>query len=250
MIAIILRYPPLPAGISVPDFGEATFSEFTPQTAGLASYGVSQGYCITGNIQPDASPGQLDAGAAITMQGPTTATIPQSYPGWGIYFTSFNTGAQFFWSDLNYTVSGTGGAKVGAFSVSDTTSIPSAYFSGITAGQTMPRSADLTVTWTGGDPTLQNGQVTIAGYSGGTAGGSISGTFMCRAPLSAKTFTIPKWVLSTLPPSATGHIGIAPYPIGYIWIGQFNNPVTFQAPGLDKGILMDEFFNGYPVYFQ
>jgi uncharacterized protein (TIGR03437 family) len=250
LFAIILRYPPLPAGISVPDFGEATFSEFTPQTAGLASYGVSQGYCITGNIQPDASPGQLDAGAAITMQGPTTATIPQSYPGWGIYFTSFNTGAQFFWSDLNYTVSGPGGAKVGAFSVSDTTSIPSAYFSGITAGQTFPRSSDLTVTWTGGDPTLQNGQVTIAGYSGGTADGSISGAFMCRAPLSAKSFTIPKWVLSTLPPSGTGHIGVAAYPYGYIWIGQFNKPVTFQAPGLDKGILMDEFFNGYPVYYQ
>jgi uncharacterized protein (TIGR03437 family) len=250
LFAIILRYPPLPAGISVPDFGEATFSELTPQSAGLASYGLSQGYCTTGNIQPDASPGQLDAGAAITMQGPTTATIPQSYPGWGIYFTSFNTGAQFFWSGLNYTVSGTGGAKVGAFSVSDTTSIPSAYFSGITAGQTMPRSADLTVTWTGGDPTLQNGQVTIAGYSAGTEDVSISGAFMCTAPLAAKSFTIPKWVLSSLPPSATGHIGIAPYPLGYIWIGQSNKPVPFQAPGLDKGILIDEFFNGYPVSYQ
>jgi hypothetical protein len=250
LYAIILRYPPLPAGISVPDFGEATFSEFTPQSAGSA-YGVSQGYCTTGNIQPDASPGQLDAGAAITMQGPTTATIPQSYPGWGFYSTAFNTGAQFFWSGLSYTVSGPGGAKVGAFSVSDTTSIPSAYFSGITAGQTFPRSSDLTVTWTGGDPTLQNGQVTIAGYSGGTANGSsISGAFMCTAPLSAKSFTIPKWVLSTLPPTATGYIGTAPYPIGYIWIGQSNKPVTFQAQGLDKGILMDEFFNGYPVSYK
>jgi hypothetical protein len=162
----------------------------------------------------------------------------------------FNTGPQFFWSGLKYTVSGPGGVKVGAFSVTDTTSIPSAYFSGIVAGQTMPRSADLTVTWTGGDPTLQNGQVTIAAASSGTANGSIFGGFMCTAPPGAKSFTIPKWVLSTLPPTATGHIGIAPYPFGYIWIGQFNNPVTFQAPGLDKGILMDEFFNGYPVYFQ
>ena len=248
--AIILRYPPLPAGISAPDFVKATFSEFTPQTAGLAAYGVSQGYCITGNNDPDGSPGQLDAGPGITVQGTSTATLPQSSPGWGYYYALFNaTGAQFFWSDFNYTVSGPGGAKVGAFSVSDTTSIPRAYFSGITAGQTFPRSSDLTVTWTGGDPNLQNGQVTIASYSGSTSG-NIGGGFMCTAPLAAKSFTIPKWVLSTLPPSGTGYIGIAPYPIGYIWIGQFNTPVTFQAPGLDKGILMDEFFNGYPVNFQ
>jgi hypothetical protein len=73
---------------------------------------------------------------------------------------------------------------------------------------------------------------------------------MCTAALSAKSFTIPKWVLSTMPASATAYIGIAPYPIGYIWIGQFNNPVTFQASGLDKGILMDEFFNGYPVGYK
>jgi uncharacterized protein (TIGR03437 family) len=249
LFAIILRNQSLPTGIFVPDFGQATFSEFTPQTAGLASYGVSSGYCITTN-DPDMSPGQLDAGASITLQGQSTATLPQLSPGWGYYYSLFNAGPQFFWSDLKYSVSGAGGAKVGAFSVTDTTSIPSAYFSGITAGQTLPRSSDLTVTWTGGDPTLQNGQVTIAAASSGTANGSISGGFMCTAPVAAKSFTIPKWVLSTLPPTATGYIGIAPYPIGYIWIGQFNNPVTFQAPGLDKGILMDEFFNGYPVYFQ
>jgi hypothetical protein len=96
---------------------------------------------------------------------------------------------------------------------------------------------------------LQNGQVTIAGYSGSTSG-TLNGAFICTAPLSAGSFTIPKWVLSSMPPSGTGYIGIAPYPIGYIWIGQFNNPVTFQASGLDKGILMDEFYNGFPVYFQ
>lgn len=250
MLAIILRNQSLPTGIAAPDLGFATFSEFTPQTAGYASYGVSQGYCTTTSYQPDASPGQLDAGPAITLQGPSIATLPQAYPGWGLYFSQFNNGGQFFFSGLNYSVSGTGGAKVGAFSVADISSIPSAYFSGIIAGQTLSRSGDLTVTWTGGDPTLQNGQVTIAGLSAATSDGSIASSFMCTAPLATKTFTIPKWVLSTLPPSATGHIGIAPYPEGYIWIGQFNNPVKFQASGLDKGILIDEFYNGYPVSFQ
>ena len=250
LYAIILRNESLPTGIGVPDFGQASFSEFTPQTAGLASYGVSQGYCLTNTHDPDASPGQLDAGAGITLQGPTTATLPQEYAGWGFYYSMFNNGAtQFFWSDLTYTVSSPGGAKVGAFSLTDTTSIPSVYFSGIIAGQTLSRSSDLKVTWTGGNPNLQNGLVTIAGFSAPTSE-NVDGAFVCTAPLSAGSFTIPKWVLSSMPPSGTGYIGIAPYPIGYIWIGQFNNPVTFQASGLDKGILMDEFYNGFPVYFQ
>jgi hypothetical protein len=185
------------------------------------------------------------------VQGPATLMLPQTSPGWGYYYSLFNnnTGAQFFYSGLNYSISSPGGAKVGAFSAVDTSSIPLAYFSGIIAGQTLSRSGDLTVTWTGGDPTLQNGLVTIASYSG-SASGNIGGAFMCTAPLAAKSFTIPKWVLSALPPSGTAYIGIAPYPIGYIWIGQSNKPVTFQASGLDKGILIDEFFNGFPVYFQ
>jgi hypothetical protein len=57
-------------------------------------------------------------------------------------------------------------------------------------------------------------------------------------------------VLSTLPATQTGYVGIAPYPLGFLWIGQFNTPVTFQATGLDRGIVMDEFFNGFPVYFK
>ena len=253
LFAIVLRNESLPTGIAVPDFGQATFSEFTPQTAGLASYGVSQGYCIANINDPDMSPAQLDAGAGITLRGPSTATLPQMYGG--EYYSMFNNpGSQFFWSGLTYTVSGPGGAKVGAFSVNDTTSSATAFLSTaagqqIIAGQTLSRSGDLTVTWTGGNPNLQNGQVTIAGISIAT-GGNLDGAFMCTAPLSAPSFTIPKWVLSTLPPTGTGYIGIAPYPTGYIWIGQSNNPVTFQATGLDKGILMDEFFNGFPVYFK
>ena len=92
--------------------------------------------------------------------------------------------------------------------------------------------------------------MTIAGASFLSSIGSIGGGFLCTAPLSAKSFTIPQWVLSTLPPSATAYVGIAPYPLGFIWIGQANNPVTFHATGLDRGIVMDEFYNGYPVYFQ
>jgi len=249
LFAIILRNQSLPTGLAAPDLAEATFSQFTPLTAGLASYGVSSGYCLTTDsvLSPDMSPGGLDAGTGITLSGPSTTTIAPIADGY--YYDFFNTtGAQFYFSGLVYNVSGPGGRQVGKFAASDTSSIPSAYLSGITAGQTLPIAGDLTVTWTGGNPSLQNGQVTIAALSTGATNGF--GLVMCTAPLSAGSFTIPKWAMSTLPPTATTYVGIAPVPSGYIWIGQMNNPVTFQATGLDKGLLVDEFFNGFPVYFK
>lgn len=248
MVAIVLRNETLPTGIAAPDYAQARFSEFTPPTAGLASFGVSSGYCLAFNNGPDMSPGGLDAGPGITISGPLTTTLPAL--GSGFYDEEFSSsaGGQFYYSGLQYSISGPGGKQVGAFNASDTSGIPTAYLSGIAAGQTLSLSGDLTVTWTGGNPSLQNGQVTIAAYSAG--GNNTGGAFICTAALSAQTFTIPKWVLSTLPPTTTYNIGNYPVPEGYIWIGQFNNPVTFQATGLDKGIVMDEFFNGFPIYFK
>ena len=246
LLAIVLRNESLPTGIAVPDFAQATFSQFTPATAGLASYGVSAGYCLATD-DPDMSPAQLDAGPDISVQGLSVVTLPQLFGGY--YYLFFNNSFQFFWSDLQYAVSGSGGSQVGAFSAIDITGIPSAYFSGITAGQTLSLANDLTVTWTGGNPSLQNGNLIIEGYSTNSSE-TVFGAFMCTAPVSAGSFTIPKWVLSLLPATGTGYIGIAPYPLGAIWIGQMNNPVTFQATGLDKGILVDEFFSGFPVYFK
>jgi uncharacterized protein (TIGR03437 family) len=188
---IILRNETLPTGIAAPDYAEATFSEFTPFTAGYASYGVSEGYCLTNTNGPDMSFGGLDAGPGITLHGPSTAMLPPL--GAGYYWEEFSSnGGQFYWSGLLYTISGQGGANVGAFTATDTTSIPSAYLSGIVAGQDVPLSGDYTVSWTGGNPNLQNGLVTIAAASNGS--GNTFGAFICTVPLSAQSFTIPKWV--------------------------------------------------------
>jgi uncharacterized protein (TIGR03437 family) len=248
MVAIVLRNETLPTGIAAPDYAQATFSQFTPATAGMASYGVSSGYCLAFTNGPDMSLGGLDAGPGITISGPLTTTLPALFSGYYDEGFSSSLGGQFYFSGIGYNISGPGGQQVGAFNASDTSGVPTAYLSGIVAGQTLSLSGDLTVTWTGGNPNLQNGQVTIASYSAGA--NNTYGDFICTAPLSAQTFTIPKWVMSTLPPTTTTNIGTFPVPEGYIWIGQFNNPVTFQATGLDKGIVMDEFFNGFPVYFK
>ena len=72
----------------------------------------------------------------------------------------------------------------------------------------------------------------------------------CTAPLAAQKFTIPAWVLATLPVSGTGGTEPYTYPEGWIQIGQYNKPTTFSAPGLTKGIVTDIFYNGKGVYFQ
>ena len=242
------------------DLALATFSRYTPQTAGLAEYGVSSGYCIAvdrsnwRNVRSyptltDSSAAQLDAGAALTLVGQGSRSVPQTYPA-GYYFAQLDpTGSRFLWSVVSYSVSG-GGTDVGAFSATETTSIPGVEFTNISRGQSLPRSGDLTVQWSGGDPGMQNGQVTIGGYSYRNPNYDNWAIFQCTAPVSAKQFTIPGWILATLPPSGTGQNGTTIYPLGWIWIGQYNNPVTFQAQGLDRGIYTDVFFNGLGVYFQ
>ena len=52
------------------------------------------------------------------------------------------------------------------------------------------------------------------------------------------------------PPSGTEQSGPIAAPMGRLYIGQYNNPAAFQAPGLDRGLVMDLFYNGYGVYFQ
>ena len=147
-------------------------------------------------------------------------------------------------------MSGTGGTDVGAFSATETTSIPSAEFTNISRGQSLPRSGDLTVQWSGGDPGMQNGQVTIGGYSIRNPDYDNVAAFQCTAPVSARQFTIPGWILATLPPSGTGQNGTVTYPLGWIWIGQYKQPGDVSGAGLDRGIYTDVFFNGVGVYFQ
>jgi uncharacterized protein (TIGR03437 family) len=248
------------AGYASTDVGMATFSEYTRDTAGLAEYGISAGYCTVVDCSygcginsynslslADAGSAQLNAGDALAIQGPSSASITGF--GRGFYGSLLNSSGRFLWSGRNYTVSGTGGRDVGSFSVMARTSQADVTFKGIRGSQTLPLAGDLTVEWTGGDTSLQNGQVTIGGYSGNDNLTQLIG-FECRVPLAAQKFTIPAWILSALPPSGSGHSGSITYPQGWLWIGQYNKPTEFQADRLDRGILTDIFYNGLAIYFK
>jgi uncharacterized protein (TIGR03437 family) len=246
-------------GQSNEDFGYATFSEYTPATAGLAQYGVSRAYCAavdcsfgcgavmsnTGDLS-DSSPAQLDAGT-VSVQSAPAITLAQQSPS-GFYASLLSQNGRFLWGGLTYPVVGTGGTGVGGFSVSDVAGAGTGIkLTGISNSQTVPLASDLTVQWTTDSSDQQDGDVTIYAQSGND---SQFGFVQCTAAASAHKFTIPARVLAALPVSGTGGTGLNAYPKGWIQIGQYNTPTSFSATGLTRGIITDIFYNGLGVYFK
>ena len=93
--------------------------------------------------------------------------------------------------------------------------------SGIT---TVDRSTSLDITWTGGDP---NSTVQIAGGD--------SETFICSAKVSDQHFTIPTFVLLSLPPTSGRFVDLqlsttstSPFTASGITSGTISSTVTIQ----------------------
>ena len=212
--------------ISIPGFtippedsesGNGTFTKYDA-TSFLSSFGgfstiaVSSGcavYQFSGSSFADPVQGAgLDAGAVINVTGPN-GTKPLTKQSTGEYSATFVTPSLNplappptpFLTPGNYTLdNGAGGTDVGAFKVNLT--VPQALtWTNKSQVTTVNRSQNLTLTWTGG-----SGSVYIIGESplsvtssGGFQG---AGEFVCVAPASLGTFTVPSAVLSALPASA------------------------------------------------
>ncbi len=237
------------------DDGYASFSVYPPRYAVGAEYGVSAGYCTASAIGytdiSDMSLGWYGAGmdaGNISISGPHTASLNDS--GYGFYYASlYNAGGpgRFVWGGQRYTATSSGSTAIGAFTTPImTTNAPSMKISNIMPGQTVPRSGDLLIQWTGGDASKQEGNVTLGGYSFGTDSSQFM-AFQCIAPLSANQFTVPGWIVAMMPVT-TSSAGNGPQ--AFLWIGQRNDPVQFTATGLDLGIMAGGMFNGTGVLFQ
>ena len=243
------------------DFAIATFSQYTPATAGLAQYGLSTGYCAAVDCSlgcgavmdystdmSDASSAQLDAGALSITSAFAVPITQQSPPG--LYDVFLSENGRFLWGGLTYPVTGAGGAVVGPFTVTDVVSSNVALMpTGIKNGQAVPLNNDLTVQWTGANAAQQSGDIVLYAQSA-SQDGSQFGFIQCTAPAAAGTFTIPARVLAAMPVSGTGGTVPYQYPEGWIQIGAYSTPTTFSATGLTRGIITDIFYNGVGVYFK
>ncbi len=149
-----------------------------------------------------------------------------------------STGALFL-APGTHTFSAPGGSDVGAFSVSET--VPDLFDWTNSNDKTISRSQPHTVFWTGGDP---RDIVLIQGSSTAetAVGTQVTATFVCFAEVSDVSFTIPAYVLQSLPASAS----IFGIPFGTLSVGSQSLGKRFTAPGLDFGILSYTVLNAEP----
>jgi hypothetical protein len=184
----------------------------------------------------------LDAGAAIALTGPHGPK--QLLKSRGAYSGQlgggFDSGATPLYLDAGtYTVSGQGGTDVGPFSQTFTISPPLTW---INQGDiiAVDRSAGLDVTWTGGDP---NGTVRITSDFSSNGGASSLASFTCIAKNSDHHFTIPAFVLVSLPASEPSTFS------GDISLSTIST-TRFKAPGLDSGTITSTVAVGKNVTYR
>jgi uncharacterized protein (TIGR03437 family) len=232
------------------DMGTAVFSKI-PSSPLLTLFNSisfpSVGSCVvvppqgTGSAVAVAST-PLDAGP-ISVAGPA-GTQQLAEPVVGSYSTILSdTGA--YLNAGTYTVTGKGGADVGAFTA-ELTLPPALAWTNQSSLSSISRSQGLTVTWTGGDP---NGYAEISGSSSiGTP--SLTVSFYCTAPNSALTFTVPPSVLLALPPTPSKAQTPAET-AGTLSVGGAATSVSFPVTiGLEYGSVGASIFNLTHVTYQ
>lgn len=183
----------------------------------------SPGSCLVNPVKSsvpsygmEVQPVGLDAGRLLNMTGPKgSRQILQRWPG--AYSETFATGTQVqFLEPGTYTVdSAPGGADVGPFRATIT-------FPAELTSTVQQSAAGTTVNWRGGDPA---GYVAIQGSAPSTPG--VRTSFSCVERASAGQFTVPPYVLSSLPAS--------PSEISALIVAGSSPQNRFKAPGLDLG---------------
>jgi len=164
----------------------------------------------------------LDGGSTFTISGPNgTVTVTAN-----IGDRASLSAAGTFLVPGDYTITGAGGKDVGPFTatvnipVSPTLTSPTS-----SKGLTVSRGQGMTVTWNGNDST---GHVELV--LGSFADANTNASVTCTVAPSAGTFTIPSYMLRTLPNTGNGFFAFQ--------LGD-HGPATsavFSAPGIDVGI--------------
>ncbi|MFN7923011.1 MAG: beta-propeller fold lactonase family protein [Bryobacteraceae bacterium] len=186
----------------------------------------------TFDIPGDGTPAQrLNAGAMLSLAGPG-GKFQLAAPDY-----EFSTDKTDAFGPGDYTVdNGAGTQAVGAFKGAMTIPAPVKWTNqdAITA---VDRSQDLTVTWTGG--VADKEFVMIAGLAQNE---KATTAFLCTEKVSAGKFTVPAWVVSSLPASADVMDSGQALPGGLLIVA--TAPVTsvgrFTGAGLDFGVFTYE----------
>ena len=211
------------SGTMTENLASADFQSVTGSYYGAASGSVSIGSCIVTEVY-SATGGStvtstgLDAGT-VSLTAPdgsnyTLTTIP-ILPG---FYSAMLSASAIPSSGGTGTFSWTGGTGVGASSATVTLPNPLLSWTNQAAGATVTRSQGVPVTWTGGAPG------TLVYISGSSSSNSANGSFVCYAPQSALQFTVPSYVLDTLPAGK-----------GTLAVENITQYKSFTAPSINYG---------------
>ncbi|MEP6961041.1 MAG: hypothetical protein ABI995_03125, partial [Acidobacteriota bacterium] len=129
----------------------------------------------------------------------------------------------------NVNITGSGGANIGPINL--LLPAPPAFdFNGRTGLNSILRSDPLPISWS-----AVSGTVVILGVNFDHPANA-SGLFLCAAPATSAGFTVPPYILQTIPVSRAGYAQSN----GYIMTGLIpaSAPITFTAPSLDSGYVI------------
>jgi len=223
-------------------------------TAGLAPLGHCTVYTFRGTdyaFKDPVAPEGLDAGR-LSVTGPLgekqfkqnskgeySAQLGGGIPGLG--------GQPEYLVKGYYSLTGSGGAEVGAFSAALVIPDPIRWINRDSIND-ISRSQDLKLSWTGGDPNKE--MATIIGLSLRTAP-EVGAAFVCTERAAALSFSVPSLVLSALPPSPSGSAASGT-PAAMLMLGSapILDQSRFKAPGLDAGFFYYTLLNGKTVTFR
>lgn len=193
-------------------------------------------------------PTGLDAGPQLNLAGPRGSKQIKKrtdqlnlYGGYlaGTIPGLANLGTEFLVPGSYQVENGSGTSAVGPFTANLTLPAPPEWTNQDSIN-TISRSQDLEVTWSGGDAARE--YVYVLGLSNDLSKG-VSGAFLCTERISAGRLTIPAVVLSSLPASSTTSNG----PAASLEVGSvpLQDAARFQAPGLDAA-----YFGYTAAYFK
>jgi uncharacterized protein (TIGR03437 family) len=163
---------------------------------------VSLGGCILNDLTPAPLPSftGLDPGT-ITLTGASGTTVALASQGGirGAFFANLPAGFLPA-SGGTFSFRGSGGADVGSFTTVFTLSNPLLTWDNASAAAAVDRTRGLLVTWSGGNA---GSFVFITGTSV-VPGTTNSAGYTCAAPVEARQFTVPSYILLGLPPGSGG----------------------------------------------
>jgi len=232
-----------PGGTGNPDAARLQFGEITAYTAGLQPFFVTllddlaPGTCgVYNNLLSitslAATGGNADAGSSFMITGPNgIMTLPAGQSQLDSNGTFLIPGA--------FTISGAGGANIGAFKTNviipqtPTLTMPSPS----NPPSSITRSNGLTVSWTGGSANTEV-QITVYGATDNT--GLTGAQVVCEVPSTAGTFTIPGYLLSALPAGNFGALNFSPFTpeVPITATGLIFGEVETSLPGTGFGVTL------------